>query len=208
MSLFVLPHDSKDKCTAQPLPGGVDGTRRRVWRVRRWHSEHTRSGAGEGPSLQVAQSWPTLWGPRDNTVHGVFQVRILEWVAFPSPGDLPKPGIEPRSPALQADSLPAEEPGKHVFSVSYFLLEYSWLTISLVSVVWQSDSVIHIHVFILFQILFPLRLSRNTEHSFSCCTARPCWLSILKTAACTCDPKFPNYPFSISQEQIFWYILF
>ena len=31
---------------------------------------------------------------------------------FPSPGDLPNPGIEPRSPALQADSLPAELPGK------------------------------------------------------------------------------------------------
>ena len=27
---------------------------------------------------------------------------------FPSPGDLPNPGIEPRSPALQADSLPIE----------------------------------------------------------------------------------------------------
>ena len=31
---------------------------------------------------------------------------------FPSPGDLPDPGIEPRSPALQADSLPTELPGK------------------------------------------------------------------------------------------------
>ena len=31
---------------------------------------------------------------------------------FPSPRDLPKPGIEPRFPALQADSLPAEPPGK------------------------------------------------------------------------------------------------
>ena len=29
-----------------------------------------------------------------------------------SPGDLPNPGIEPRSPALQADSLPAEPPGE------------------------------------------------------------------------------------------------
>ena len=38
--------------------------------------------------------------------------RILEWVAFPSPGGLPNPGIEPRSPRLQADSLPAEPPGK------------------------------------------------------------------------------------------------
>ena len=31
---------------------------------------------------------------------------------FPSPGDLPNPGIEPESPALQADSLPSEPPGK------------------------------------------------------------------------------------------------
>ena len=31
---------------------------------------------------------------------------------FPSPGDLPNPGIEPRSPALQTDSLPSELPGK------------------------------------------------------------------------------------------------
>ena len=30
---------------------------------------------------------------------------------FPSPGDLPNPGIEPGSPALQADSLPADLPG-------------------------------------------------------------------------------------------------
>ena len=31
---------------------------------------------------------------------------------FPSPGDLPNPGIEPRSPALQTESLPAEPQGK------------------------------------------------------------------------------------------------
>ena len=31
---------------------------------------------------------------------------------FPSPGDLPDPGIEPRSPELQEDSLPSEKPGK------------------------------------------------------------------------------------------------
>ena len=32
---------------------------------------------------------------------------------FPSPGDLPDPGIEPWSPALQADALPSKPPGKH-----------------------------------------------------------------------------------------------
>ena len=33
---------------------------------------------------------------------------------FPSPGDLPDPGIEPASPELQADSLPSEPPGKPI----------------------------------------------------------------------------------------------
>ena len=53
---------------------------------------------------KVAQSCPTLCD------HGVLQARILEWVPFQ--GDLPNPGMEPRSPTLQADSLPAEPPGK------------------------------------------------------------------------------------------------
>ena len=35
---------------------------------------------------------------------------------FPSPGDLPNPGIEPRSPALQADALPSEPPGKPIWN--------------------------------------------------------------------------------------------
>ena len=43
---------------------------------------------------------------------GILQVRILEWVAMPSTKDLPNPEIELRSPALQADSLPSEPPGK------------------------------------------------------------------------------------------------
>ena len=34
-----------------------------------------------------------------------------DYSAFPSPGNLPNPGIEPRSPALQADALPSEPPG-------------------------------------------------------------------------------------------------
>ena len=38
--------------------------------------------------------------------------RILEWIAIPSPADLPNPGIEPGSPELQANSLPTELSGK------------------------------------------------------------------------------------------------
>ena len=36
---------------------------------------------------------------------------------FPSPGDLPDPGIQPGSPELQADSLPPEPPGKPTTSI-------------------------------------------------------------------------------------------
>ena len=61
--------------------------------------------------VKAAQSCVTLFDPMDYTVHGILQARILEWVAFPSPGDLPNPGIEPRSAALQTDSLPAEPQG-------------------------------------------------------------------------------------------------
>ena len=46
------------------------------------------------------------------TVHGSLQARILEWVAFPFSRDLPNPGIKPRSPAFQVESLPAEPQGK------------------------------------------------------------------------------------------------
>ena len=47
---------------------------------------------------------PCPWdSPRKNTGVGYHA---------PTPGDLPNPGIEPWSPALQADSLPAELPGK------------------------------------------------------------------------------------------------
>ena len=58
--------------------------------------------------VKVVQSCPTLCDAMDYRVHEILQARILEWVAFPSCN----PGIKPRSSSLQADSLPAEPPGK------------------------------------------------------------------------------------------------
>ena len=43
---------------------------------------------------------------------GLSRQEYWSGLPFPSPGDLPDPGIEPGSPALQADSLPSEPPGK------------------------------------------------------------------------------------------------
>ena len=42
----------------------------------------------------------------------ILQARILKWVAYPFSRGSSDPGIEPGSPALQEDSLPAEPPGK------------------------------------------------------------------------------------------------
>ena len=62
--------------------------------------------------VKVAESCPTLCDPTNYIVHEILQARIQEWVAFPFSRGSSKPGIEPRPPTLQADSLPAEPQGK------------------------------------------------------------------------------------------------
>ena len=68
---------------------------------------------------EVTQSCLTLCDPMDcslpgSSVHGIFQARILEWVAISFSRDLSDQGIEPRSPALLADALPSEPLGKSI----------------------------------------------------------------------------------------------
>ena len=65
----------------------------------------------------VTQSWPTLFKPMNcslpgSSVHVFSRQEYWTGLPFASPGDLPDPGIRPRSPALQADSLLSEPPGK------------------------------------------------------------------------------------------------
>ena len=49
---------------------------------------------------------------------GFFRQEYWSGLPFPSPGDLPDPGIKPKSPALKADALPSEPPGKsHIFEM-------------------------------------------------------------------------------------------
>ena len=70
----------------------------------------------ESKESEVAQSCPALCNPMDcslpaSSIHGIFQSGL----PFPSPGDLPNPGIKPGYPALQADALPFEPPGKPTY---------------------------------------------------------------------------------------------
>ena len=80
---------------------------------------------------EVTQSCPTLCDPLDcsppgSSVHGVLQARILEWVPISFSGDLPDPGMEAVSPALQADALLSEPPGRSLPHTVWFHLYHSW----------------------------------------------------------------------------------
>ena len=63
----------------------------------------------------------TLWTVARQAPLSVEFSRQKYWsrVPCPPPGDLPDPGIEPRSPTLQADSLPSEPPGNIPKHLSY-----------------------------------------------------------------------------------------
>ena len=65
----------------------------------------------------VTKSCMPLYNPLDcsppgSSVLGILRARTLEWDAIPFSGDLPDPGIECWSLALQADFLPSEPPGE------------------------------------------------------------------------------------------------
>ena len=65
-------------------------------------------------SLSRVRLFATLWTVAHQTPLSMGFSRQEYWsrLPFPSPGDLPNPGIKLRSPAMQADSLPTELSGK------------------------------------------------------------------------------------------------
>ena len=92
----------------------------------------------------VAQSYLTLCDPMNyslpvSSIHGILQARILEWVAIPSLGDLPDPGIKPGAPTSQADSLPSE-PAENPFSICIHLLFFLYSMLKEVSLFLSKTS--------------------------------------------------------------------
>ena len=74
-----------------------------------------------------AQLCPTLCNPMDYNppgpfVHKISQARILECLPFPSPGNLPDPGIKPPSPALVAEFFTTLLAGKPCIKLYFMLL--------------------------------------------------------------------------------------
>ena len=92
----------------QPTPASLPG---------KFHSQRSLAGYNLYVHDRLLQSCLTLCdtmdlSPPGYSVHRMLKARILEWVAMPSSKGFPNPGIEPRSLALQVDSLPSEPPGK------------------------------------------------------------------------------------------------
>jgi len=103
-----------------------------------WHIMHAMS-------LYSCPTLATPWTVANQALLSIVFSRQEHWSGLPCPppGDLPNPGIEPRSPVLQTDCLPSEPPGKPmntgVDSLSHFLgtvstqesnwglLQYRWI---------------------------------------------------------------------------------
>ena len=82
--------------------------------------------------VSVAQSYPTIATPwtvahQAPLSKGFSRQEYWRGLPFPSPGDLPDPGIEPTFPALQVDSLLSEPPGKPQ-ECSYIIVIYILMT--------------------------------------------------------------------------------
>ena len=115
---------------------------------RPWDSPGKNAGVGCHFLLQcvrvkneseVAQSCPTLSDPMDCSPPGSPSMGFSKqehWSGVPlpsppSPGDLPNPKIEPRSPALQADSLQSELAGKpYLYNIHAHIYIYIYIYIS------------------------------------------------------------------------------
>ena len=77
----------------------------------------------------LTQCDPMDGSPPGSSVHGLLQQECYSGLPCPPPGDLPDPGIEPRSPSLQAESLPLSHQGgpkshlakfkKNMFKLAY-----------------------------------------------------------------------------------------
>ena len=113
--------------------------------------------------IQLDNTWETVKSlsrvrlfvtPRTVAYHappsmGYSRQEYWSGLPFPSPGDLPDPGIEPRSPALQADTLTSEPPGKPIETIIFALSKLCYFV---------NSAAMNIEVHVYFQVIFSLNV--------------------------------------------------
>ena len=118
-SLRLFRHPSEEQ--VKPVPEGCLRNLRKPskeWNDGRWSPfTHLQSGPRKEKTVKVLSHvhlFATPWTVAYQVPPSVGFSRQEYWsgLPFPSPGDLPDPGIKPGSPALQTDGLPSEPPGK------------------------------------------------------------------------------------------------
>ena len=102
------------------------------------------------------------YSPAGSSVHGILQAKILEWVAMPSTRVFSQPRDQTQVSALQADSLPAELPGKeaHVYTIISCLSSHPLMDIQvfLPNSATIMDMVVHVFVRYFFPVLLGIYL--------------------------------------------------
>ena len=95
--------------------------------MQNWREEKNEIGYKEErnkvKSLSHVQIFEISWTVAHQDPQSV-EFSRQEYLPFPPPGDLLDPGIEPGSPALQADALPSEPPGKRGIKKTYLYIRY------------------------------------------------------------------------------------
>ena len=125
--------EEKNKCSRKEHMEGKRASYKEVGNQRKLHEESgTWSELWKIDGIEIAERTASIWGKSESVSHsimsdslwpnGLYVTHLVPlsmefsrqeyWngLPFPSPGDLPNPGIKPRSPALQANSVPAEPP--------------------------------------------------------------------------------------------------
>ena len=114
-SLFITKAESTGNSRLKEILKNIGQVEEKLARIKSLKcKKKIRSNKVE---VLVTKSYPTLRNPVDcslpgSSVHGILQARLLEWVAIPFSRGSSQPRDQTTVPALQADSLLSEPPGK------------------------------------------------------------------------------------------------
>ena len=138
----------------------MEGDRREIETERQRLKEtelHAEISESESEVAQCARLFATPWTVAYQAPPSMGFSRQEYWsgLPFPSPGDLPHPGIKPGSPSLQADALPSEPPGnKKQSELSGYLCMSAFYVSSYLFIYQESDMPEQLQSFICLSVVY------------------------------------------------------